>query len=262
MPSATPRGKRELARPVSRSYHLGCVFPEALFSMISRRTFSFALASSVALDALVFLTPEFARAEPTPPAAITALELADRVQAFYDKSQTFRAAFKQRYYVAAYDKFKDSNGKVVFQKPGKMSWRYENNGNRVVSDGKVIKVYEKDNKQMFEQNIDRSQYPAALSFLLGGGKLKNEFTLTKLEARELGFEGGYVLLGTPKAPTPAYQKILLYIDAGTFQVRRVMMIDAQRNRNRFDFVDPVVNQPVDANEFVFTPPSGTQVIRP
>ncbi|OQX68364.1 MAG: hypothetical protein B6A08_10725 [Sorangiineae bacterium NIC37A_2] len=196
------------------------------------------------------------------PAAMTALELADKVQAVYDKSQTYRATFKQRYYIAAYDKYKDSSGSVVFQKPGKMSWRYENNGNRVVSDGKQIRVYEKENKQMFEQSIEKSQYPAALSFLLGDGQLKKEFHLTKLEAKDLGFEGGYVLLGTPVSPTPAYQKILLYIDAGTFQVRRVLMIDAQRNRNRFDFGDPVVNQPVDPKEFTFTPPPGTQVVRP
>ena len=61
---------------------------------------------------------------------------------------------------------------VVFEKPGKMSWRYTNNGNRVVSDGKLVKVYEKENKQMYEQPLDKSQYPAALSFLVGGGNLK------------------------------------------------------------------------------------------
>lgn len=195
-------------------------------------------------------------------AAISATELADRVQNFYDKSQTFRAQFKQRYFIAAYRKTKDSHGSVTFQKPGKMSWRYSSNGNRVVSDGKLIKVYEKDNKQMYEQSIEKSQYPAALSFLLGGAKLKKEFHLKKLDAKALQYEGGYVLLAVPKETTPAYQKLLLYIDAGTYQVRRVLMIDAQQNRNRFDFVAPVVNKPVDPGEFTFQPPPGTRVIRP
>jgi outer membrane lipoprotein carrier protein len=192
----------------------------------------------------------------------SALDIADKVQAVYDSSKTFRSSFKQRYYIAAHDTFRDSNGSVVFQKPGKMSWHYDNNGNRVVSDGKLIKVYEKENNQMFEQSIDKSQYPAALSFLLGGGQLKKEFKLSQLEAKDLGFEGGYVLLGEPVAPTPAYQKILLFVDARTFHVRRVLMIDAQRNRNRFDFVDPIVNHPVDASEFTFDPPPGTRIVRP
>ncbi len=193
---------------------------------------------------------------------ISAEELADGVQSFYDKTKTFRAKFKQRYWIDAYRKNKDSNGEVIFEKPGKMSWRYANNGNRVVSDGKIIRVYEKEKKQMYEQQIEKSQYPAALSFLVGGGRLRKEFRLKKLDAKALGYEGGYVLLGVPKDPTPAYQKLLLYIDASTFQVRRVLMIDAQRNRNRFDFVAPVVNQKVPPGEFDFKPPPGTQVIRP
>jgi outer membrane lipoprotein carrier protein len=197
-----------------------------------------------------------------PPAPMNATELAERVQQFYDQSKTFKAKFKQRYFIAAYNKFKDSSGSVVFEKPGKMSWRYQSSGNRVVSDGKTIKVYEQENKQMYEQNIDKSQYPAALAFLLGGAKLKKEFKLEKLDPSALGFEGGYVLSAEPKEPTPAFQKMLLYVDGATFQVRRVLMIDAQRNRNRFDFDEPVVNEPVPAAEFVFSPPPGTQIIKP
>lgn len=230
--------------------------------MTSRRSFSLALtafAVVLATGAPVAWADAAAGGAATD---ISANELADRVQNFYDQSKTFRAQFKQRYFVAAYRKTKDSHGEVVFQKPGKMSWRYASNGNRVVSDGKLIKVYEKENKQMYEQAIEKSQYPAALSFLLGGAKLKKEFHLKKLNAKDLGYEGGYVLLGIPKDPTPAYQKLLLYIDAGTYQVRRVLMIDAQQNRNRFDFLEPVVNKPVDPQEFVFIAPSGTRVIRP
>jgi outer membrane lipoprotein carrier protein len=233
--------------------------------MISRRNFT-TIVPATLLTSFVF-GASFARADNAAPPAgdaetVSATELADRVQGFYDKSQTFRAEFKQRYYVAAYRKTKDSHGSVVFQKPGKMSWRYTNNGNRVVSDGKRIKVFEKDNKQMYEQGIEKSQYPAALSFLLGGAKLKKEFQLKKLDARKLKYEGGYVLLAIPKETTPAYQSLLLYVDAGTYQVRRVLMIDAQQNRNRFDFVAPVVNQPVDPNEFIFHPPVGTRIIKP
>jgi outer membrane lipoprotein carrier protein len=225
--------------------------------MITRRSFTLALT---ALSATLVVGVPVALAKEAED--ISANELADRVQNFYDQSKTFRAKFKQRYFVAAYRKTKDSHGEVVFQKPGKMSWRYASNGNRVVSDGKLIKVYEKENKQMYEQAIEKSQYPAALSFLLGGAKLKKEFHLKKLSAKDLRYEGGYVLLAIPKETTPAYQKLLLYIDAGTYQVRRVLMIDAQQNRNRFDFLTPVVNQPVEPTEFVFQAPAGTRVIRP
>jgi outer membrane lipoprotein carrier protein len=191
-------------------------------------------------------------------------EIAERVQAFYDKSRTFKASFKQKYVVKAYAKTIDSKGQVVFEKPGKMSWRYTNNGNRVVSDGKTIRVYEKENKQMFEQPLNASQYPAALSFLVGGAKLNKAFKFEEkpLDAKQLGYEGGYVLQGAPRDATPSFDKILLYIDGSTFQVTRVMLLDAQNNRNRFDFENPEVNTKVAATEFTFTPPAGTHVVKP
>lgn len=192
----------------------------------------------------------------------SAEKIADRVQAFYDKTQTFQAEFAQRYTIKAYGRTKDSRGKVTFEKPGKMSFRYTTNGNRVVADGKLLKVYEEENKQLYEQPVDQSQYPAALSFLVGGGNIKQSFKLEKLDAAKAGFEGGYVLVGEPREPTPAYQKIILYVDGKTSQVRRVMLIDAQGNRNRFDFSNPVVNKKPAPDEFKFAPPRGTKIVKP
>jgi outer membrane lipoprotein carrier protein len=227
---------------------------------MNRRQFSTLLSGGILLAAGPVLAQA---AKPTPPpTGLTAEQIADRVQGFYDKTKTFKAGFKQRYVVVLHKKTIDSNGSVVFEKPGKMSWRYTSNGNRVVSDGKIIKIYEKENKQMYEQPLDKTPYPAALSFLTGNASLRQSFKLTKLDPKQMGVEGGYVLLGEPKDATPTYQKMFLYIDAGTFHVRRVMLLDAQRNRNRFDFVNPEVNVKPPPGEFTFTPPPGTQVIRP
>ena len=188
--------------------------------------------------------------------------IAERVQSFYDGAKTFQAQFSQRYTIFAYNKKKESQGHVAFVKPGKMSWRYSSNRNRVVSDGKLLRVYEADNKQLYEQDMTKSAYPAALSFLLGQGKLTASFTVKKLNAQTLKFKGGYVLLAIPKEATPAYQKMLLYVDGKTFQVRRVLLIDAQKNKNVFDFSDPRVNEKVPASEFTFTAPPGTQIVKP
>ena len=193
---------------------------------------------------------------------MSANAIADRVQTFYDTAKSFQAGFKQRYTIYAYNRTKDSSGSVVFVKPGKMRWTYTNNGNVVVSDGQQIKIYERDNRQMYLQKVNKTQYPAALAFLMGKGSLEESFSLKKLDSEKLKFPGGYVLLGTPKDPTPAYQKILFYVDAKTFQVRRVLLIDAQKNRNRFDFVEARVNEKVPSSTFSFSPPPGTNTIRP
>jgi outer membrane lipoprotein carrier protein len=193
----------------------------------------------------------------------TADEIGKRVQSFYDSTKTFQATFTQTYTIKVQNVKKVSTGKVIFEKPGKMSWTYDApNGNRVVSDGTTIKVYEKENEQMYETPVKNSQYPAALAFLMGKGQLTKDFSLRMLDPAQMKFEGGYVLEGTPKEATPAYQKMLLYVDGQTNQVRRVLILDAQGNRNRFDFSAPTVNQPAPKGEFEFTPPPGTRIIKP
>jgi outer membrane lipoprotein carrier protein len=202
-----------------------------------------------------------------PAAASASSQNADQavqsVQAFYDKSTTFKSDFQQKFWVKAYNQEKTSSGHVTFAKPGKMEWVYDDpKDNRVVSDGSVIKVYEAANKQMYEQPVDKSQYPAALSFLTGTGRLADAFDFTLASGDEMKFPGGYVLIGAPKQAAAAYSKVLFYVDTATSQVRRVMIIDGQGNRNRFDFVTPRVNDPVTPAQFSFTPPPGTSIIRP
>jgi outer membrane lipoprotein carrier protein len=231
--------------------------------MLTRRALlALTAGAAAAATAPAVLAGPAQSAPPAPSPALSAEQIADRIQGFYDKTKTFKARFKQVYTAKAYAKTKEGVGHVILEKPGKMSWRYENNGNRIVSDGKLIRVYEKENQQMYEQPLDKSPYPAALAFLVGTGSLKQSFKLTKLDPKTMNFEGGYVLAGEPREATPAYQKMLLYVDVATFQVRRVLLLDAQGNKNRFDFTDTEVNLKAPAGEFNFTPPKGTQVVRP
>ena len=204
-----------------------------------------------------------APAQPTPATAQATQDTVNKVQTFYDSTTSFTSTFTQEFFVKSHNVKKNSNGKVLFSKPGKMAWDYsEPAGNRVVSDGTTLKVYEAANKQMFEQNIDKSQYPAALSFLTGTGKLTDAFTFLMYSGDAMGFPGGLVLVGTPKKDTAAYTKVLFYVDTATSHVRRALIVDAQGNRNRFDFTDPKVNVPVDPSAFTLNPPPGTQVIKP
>jgi outer membrane lipoprotein carrier protein len=229
-----------------------------------RHSFLASLALAAALT--VGPAPNVVSAAPNAgahPAELTADAIAARVQAFYNQTRTFQASFKQEYFIKLHDQKRASEGRVAFEKPGKMSWKYDQpNGNRVVSDGRLLKIYEAENQQMFEQPVSSSQYPAALAFLMGLGDLTKSFTLRLLDPKDMPFKGGWVLEGTPTDPTPAYQKVLLYVDTATAQVRRVLILDAQGNHNRFDFNNPVVNMPVPSTEFNFSPPAGTQIVRP
>ena len=234
------------------------------------RTSTRALVPSLALmvatlaPALTTLTSaRTADAQSAPPAQMNVGAAVNAVQSFYNGSQTFKSDFSQKFWVKAYNQEKSSHGSVVFAKPGKMHWAYADPpGNQVVSDGTNLSVYEASNSQMYQQTVNNSQYPAALSFLTGGGKLADTFDFEIYSGETMHFPGGFVLVGTPKQPTAAYTKVLFYVDTASSQVRRVMVIDGQGNRNRFDFNAPRINEPVGPTEFSFTPPPGTSIIRP
>jgi outer membrane lipoprotein carrier protein len=223
------------------------------------------LKKALALAFGVFLTiSQGVSAQTTTPlSAQQTTDTVAKVQAFYDKAQTFSSDFTQEYTIKAYNQKKTSAGHLVFAKPGKMDFNYSNPaGNRVVSDGTTLKAYEASNKQMFQTPVDKSQHPAALSFLTGTGKLDQSFDFKAYDGKDMNFPGGIVLMGTPKQANPAYTTVLFYVDNASSQVRRVMIIDGQSNRNRFDFNNPQLNLPIAPNQFQFTPPPGTSVVKP
>jgi outer membrane lipoprotein carrier protein len=196
-------------------------------------------------------------------AAPTAAEIADRVEATHVELTTFRASFRQRYIVTAHGRQKDSTGSVSFARPNKTSWRYAN-GNRVVFDGQLLQIYDLASQQVYEPLTRKSQHAVALSFLTDRGNWRGNYYFSKLSSTQLRYPTGHVLLGRPFEPPRAgdlYEKALFYVDAKTFHIRRVVVTDAASNRNTIDFSSLEANPSLPPDEFVFSPPPGTQVIR-
>lgn len=198
-----------------------------------------------------------------PPAPGSADEIASQIDTIFLGKKTFKARFKQEHTQKATGIVKKSAGTVYVEKPNKLSFRYDApNNNRIVSDGTTLKVYIAEDSQMFLQPVQKTEYPGALSFLMGNG-LRPSFVFSIHEKAK--FEGGPVLNGKPRAPTPYYEYVLFYVDKALLEkkdpgvMRRVLIVDAQGNKNRFDFED--VSQPasIDPNEFIFNPPAGTAI---
>jgi outer membrane lipoprotein carrier protein len=195
------------------------------------------------------------------PAQPTVTSLVGQVQAFYAQIKTFSSDFTQTFLVKAHGKTEVRQGHVVFEKPGKMSWRYRDSG-RVVSDGRTLSMYQPDIQQMTVHPLAGTQYPAALSFLMGQGNLSQAFDFQLIQPTR-PLIGTWILQGTPKTASSGggYRLVYFYVDAATTQVRKVELVDEQNNRNTFEFVDPVVNEPAPSGEFSFTPPTGTQIVQ-
>ncbi|MFP6687593.1 MAG: outer-membrane lipoprotein carrier protein LolA [Polyangiaceae bacterium] len=197
------------------------------------------------------------------PKAGTANAVAAKVDVIYGPVKNFRARFKQKYVAKVAGRTKTSAGVVYIQRPNKVSFSYNlPNKNRVVSNGKVLKIYEHEGGQMFVKPVAQTEYPGALAFIMGEGLLASFSFAFHPTAT---FKGGRVLVGTPLKHNPAYKVVLFYIDdallaAGdTACIRRVLVLDAQGNRNRFDFIHVEEPAQIPAKEFEFTPPAGTAI---
>lgn len=207
-----------------------------------------------------------ASAAPAGAATLSAADVAAKIQKAYTAIQTYEADFSQQYSMKAFGQTKTSKGHVTFAKPpagskdgGKMRWDYtEPKDNLVVSDGTTLWSYVASEKQARKMMVKDSQMPTALAFLTGKGDLAKEFNLELAPKQDM--KGGYVLKATPKQATNLYNFVMFYVDGTTFQVRRVLIVDAQDNRNRFDFDKPKVNGTVNNSIFTWAPPAGVSVV--
>jgi len=191
----------------------------------------------------------------------------ERMQKRYDQAKDLRARFSQNYTRAVVGRSTLSTGTLTFKKPGRMRWDYEKPEARMfLSNGQLLWLYEPEEKQAFKQDLKSSQLPAALAFLMGKGRITDEFEVefakepkdgkTKLAGRP----GDIRLLLSPRRPQSAYKSILFVVDPKEYLVRESVLVDAQGNTNHFVFDGLEVNVKVSDALFKWSPPAGVRVV--
>lgn len=197
-----------------------------------------------------------------------AREVAAWVQSFYDQTKDVSASFYQTYVHKLYRRTDRSKGQVVFKKPGKMRWDYARpNGKVIVTTDTRLVIYDPGESgeagQVMEQPIAEAQLPNALAFLMGTGRLEEDFSFKLLDPKREGYPSGQVLELRALEPTPHYERILFYVESAPQVrglVRRLLIIDSSGNRNRFDFSALKFNRGVPDTFFNWKPPAGTRQV--
>jgi outer membrane lipoprotein carrier protein len=196
-----------------------------------------------------------------PEGPLTAQQIVERIQDFYDRTTNFQADFTQvsRSRLTGEEQ---RAGRVTFKRPGRMRWDYTTNGDVIVSNGSTLIAYQAEERQAFEQPLAQSQMPTALAFLMGTGRLTDAFTFRLLDANQFQYPTGYVLEARPTTPQPTYERVVFYVDRASFQVTRTALIDAQGNTNRIEFRNPRVNLDIPEATFSWRPPPDVRIVRP
>jgi outer membrane lipoprotein carrier protein len=208
-----------------------------------------------------------AAAQPASPGAAVAdpaRQTAAAVQSFYDQTKDLSASFFQTYVNKVYDRTDRSQGRVVFKKPGRMRWDYAKpNGKIIVAGGGRLMVYEPgdepgDPGQVLEQAFNETDLPQAMAFLMGTGRLAEDFTFKLLDAAREGYSAGQVLELKPRKPNAHFDRLLFYVESAPALrglVRRLVIIDSSGNRNRFDFSAFKFNTGEPDTTFTWKPPA-------
>jgi outer membrane lipoprotein carrier protein len=220
--------------------------------------------SSVSLIAALLARPVAAAsagATPKPAPGAPVGSVLSRMQDRYDKALDYRARFTQKYTSAATGRERTSSGELFIKKPGRMRFSYQTpTPSMYLSNGTTFWQYEPEAKQAFKQDLKTSQLPAAVAFLMGKGKLTDEFEVKAADKLPYGAAGDHKLQLTPKKAQSAYKAIYFVVDPGTFLVKESILINAQNDINAFTFSDAKVDSKVPDDTFKWTPPAGTRII--
>ncbi|MBF5043741.1 outer membrane lipoprotein carrier protein LolA [Aggregicoccus sp. 17bor-14] len=195
-----------------------------------------------------------AAAKKTDP-AVTAL--VDRMQAFYEKTQDFRAGFHQEYTYKTFKRKQVSSGTVTFMKPGRMRWEYTSPAPKtfVLANEKAY-AYDPAAQSLTVAKLDTNQLSASVTFLFGKGKLADEFAISRADCSTC--KGTLLVLDPLKAET-RFRQVRLEVDPTSAQVLKSTVVDPDGSENVISFLDLKTNVGVKPEFFAINPPADTHI---
>ena len=226
---------------VKSSKHSGSAAGRGIFGCAALLLFAFAATACSAQVA---------------PAALTAKELANRVDQHYNQLRSLKANFSEQY--EGLGMKRSDSGVMLLRKPGRMRWEYQSTpGKLFVLDGKYAWYYAPGDTQV--QRIAASQLDdlrSPLRFLLGHTKIESELRNLTLSASGAG---AYTLTGHPKGQQQRIAYLSLTVTAGG-AITGILIEETDGAQTRFTFTGEEPNAAMPESAFHFTPPAGIPVV--
>lgn len=190
-----------------------------------------------------------------PPAAgDAAAALAHEVQAYYDRTRDLEARFVQTYTYASFGRSQTSRGTLRVKKPGKLRWDYEAPARKavLVNGSRLVQWEPEVNQAYVDEHFDATALSAAVTFLVGQGRLDKEFRLS------IDAEGRLVL--TPRQSDGRVREVVLTVGEGGV-VTATRVVDGSGNTNTLDFKDVKRNPGLKDSVFELELPNDVHYIK-
>ena len=195
--------------------------------------------------------------------ALTAEEVADRVQATYKSFSDLQARFVQRATNRLSGMSQEASGRLFLKWPGKMRWEYENPEPRLfLIDGKTLWSHSPMERQAVAQDVSGALSTGPIGILFGVGSLRRDFRVRRI--LHAGTRAGqeHLLDLAPKGEDLSFKRVILSIDRESFLIRRLTVFDLYGNTTVVELSELKVNGGLEDGLFRFSPPPGTDLVTP
>jgi len=219
-----------------------------------------AAASALALWLMASGSPPTARADQ--PSKLTCRDaVVAALQQRYESTRDLRADIVQttRSVALGADSSEQmtSKGTVVFAKPGKMRWSYEEpEPSLVVSDGETLWIYDLVFREAQKLPATEGYLSgAAIQFLLGAGEIGRDFEISALSCEEISAE-----LKLRPRKTSSYEKLHVLVNPKTGDLLKTTVFFVLGNVTEVAFSNIELNADPPASLFRLDLPADVRVI--
>ena len=189
--------------------------------------------------------------------AAQASDIANTIQARYEKLRTFSATFEQTLTHKESGSTEKRQGNLLFQKPLLIRWQTDKpHEETLVVTNKEIWDYLADEEIAYRYPLELVRDSRTIIQVITG-----QAALTKdFDVKEDGQENGLAKLHLyPKEAAPQMVEALLWVEPSTGYIRRASIIDFYGNSNDVHFTQFKPDTSLKESDFTFTAPKGVEV---
>ena len=190
-------------------------------------------------------------------ATAQASDIANTIQARYEKLRTFSATFEQTLTHKESGSTEKRQGNLLFQKPLLIRWQTDKpHEETLVVTNKEIWDYLADEEIAYRYPLELVRDSRTIIQVITG-----QAALTKdFDVKEDGQENGLAKLHLyPKEAAPQMVEALLWVEPSTGYIRRASIIDFYGNSNDVRFTQFKPDTSLKESDFTFTAPKGVEV---
>jgi len=196
-------------------------------------------------------------------AGLTPEEVMAQVQAQYDRSQGFKAHFRQESRLRAIHQEDMAEGWLYFQKPCRMRWQYDSppeQQKELITDGREVWLYNpQDNVAIVYPLKQVLRSDLVMRFFSGMGQFRQDFHMSWRRPPEESLH--FIIDLYPKKSQPELKRLTLTINSRTFLVENLEYANALGEETRFSFSRLAMDVRHPPGFFTFSPPPGVRVVR-